>query len=166
MWELDVPLVVWPLKWFFCLLGCGSFHFFDPCIPSYFFGCFGLFIIGRVSPAFQKKGKELANEHQKEPRPQDHEKWVPILEKNKMMGIICFPLEAAVEVFDGVMRHFKKIPSVFWTLYSSLSVLEKRTDIREIRKVTLSLALLSSPNPSFSGILQRKEILVNLSMKW
>jgi hypothetical protein len=63
--------------------------------------------------SFSKKGKELANEHWKEPRPQDHEKWVPILEKNKMMGIICFPLEAAVEVFHGVVRHFKKIPSVF-----------------------------------------------------
>ncbi len=29
------------------------------------------------------------------------------------MGIICFPLEAAAEVFHGVVERFKKIPSVF-----------------------------------------------------
>ncbi len=29
--ELDVPFVVHLLKWFFCLLGSGSFHFV-PCI--------------------------------------------------------------------------------------------------------------------------------------
>jgi hypothetical protein len=46
--ELDVPFVVSPLRWFFCLLGGGSFHFV-PCIPPCFFGCFDLFMIGRVS---------------------------------------------------------------------------------------------------------------------
>jgi len=45
--ELDVPLVVQPLRWFFCLLGCGSFPFV-PCLPPYF-GCFGLYMIFRVS---------------------------------------------------------------------------------------------------------------------
>jgi hypothetical protein len=35
--ELDVPVVVCPLRWFFfCLLQCGSFHFV-PCIPPFFF---------------------------------------------------------------------------------------------------------------------------------
>ncbi len=43
-----VPLVVNPLRWFFCLLGRGSFHFV-PCIHSPFFGCFGFFFIGSVS---------------------------------------------------------------------------------------------------------------------
>ncbi len=42
-----MPLVVCPLRWFFCLLGRGSFHFV-PCIPP-LFGCFGLYLIGRVS---------------------------------------------------------------------------------------------------------------------
>jgi hypothetical protein len=61
----------------FGILG-GSFVFLDvgPSILilvfPLFFGSFALFIIGKVSPAFQKKGKELANEHWKEPRPQDH----------------------------------------------------------------------------------------------
>ncbi len=32
--ELDVPLVVCPLRWFFCLLGRGSFHFV-PCIHPF-----------------------------------------------------------------------------------------------------------------------------------
>jgi hypothetical protein len=32
--ELDVPFVVRPLRWFFCLDGCGSFHFV-PCIPPF-----------------------------------------------------------------------------------------------------------------------------------
>jgi hypothetical protein len=41
--ELDVPIVVCPLSWFFCLLRHGSFHFV-PCI-SPFFGSFGLFMI-------------------------------------------------------------------------------------------------------------------------
>jgi hypothetical protein len=45
--ELDVPLVVCPFRWFFCLLGHGFFHFV-PCIPP-FFGCFVLFMIGKVS---------------------------------------------------------------------------------------------------------------------
>jgi hypothetical protein len=67
-----------------------------------------------------------------------------------MMGIICFPLEVAVEVFHGVVKHFKKIPSVFGPYtYSSLSVLEKRTDIREIRKVTLCLWASFHPQPLF-----------------
>ncbi len=30
--QLDVPLVVHPLGWFFCLLGCGSFHLIVPFI--------------------------------------------------------------------------------------------------------------------------------------
>jgi hypothetical protein len=46
VWELDVPLVVCPLRWFICLFGCGSFHFV-PCIPP-FFEYFGLFMIGSV----------------------------------------------------------------------------------------------------------------------
>jgi hypothetical protein len=33
--ELDVPIVVRPLSWFFCLLKHGSFHFV-PCIPPFF----------------------------------------------------------------------------------------------------------------------------------
>ncbi len=63
--ELDVPFVVCPLGWwFFCLLGCGSFHFV-PCIPP-FFGCFGSFMSDKVSSflrllllvrAFQNKTK-------------------------------------------------------------------------------------------------------------
>ncbi len=32
VWELDVPIVVHPLGWFFCRLGHGSIHFV-PCIP-------------------------------------------------------------------------------------------------------------------------------------
>jgi len=32
IWELDVPIVVHPLGWFFCLPGHGSIHFV-PCIP-------------------------------------------------------------------------------------------------------------------------------------
>ncbi len=47
VWELDVPFVVHPFRWFFCLLGRGSFRFV-PCIPP-FFGCFDLFMIDRVS---------------------------------------------------------------------------------------------------------------------
>jgi hypothetical protein len=39
VWERDVPLVVCPLRWFFCLLGCESFHFV-PCIPP-FLGALG-----------------------------------------------------------------------------------------------------------------------------
>ncbi len=50
VWELDVPLVVCPLRWFFCLLRGGSFHFV-PCFPP-LFGCFGLFWIGRVHLLF------------------------------------------------------------------------------------------------------------------
>ncbi len=62
--ELDVPFVVCLLGWFFCLLGCGSFHFV-PCIPP-FFGCFGSFMSDKVSSflrllllvrAFQNKTK-------------------------------------------------------------------------------------------------------------
>jgi hypothetical protein len=34
VWELDVPLVVCPLRWFFCLLEHGSFHFV-PCVPPF-----------------------------------------------------------------------------------------------------------------------------------
>jgi hypothetical protein len=34
VWELDVPFVVHPLRWFFCLLGQASFHFV-PCIPLF-----------------------------------------------------------------------------------------------------------------------------------
>jgi len=35
LWELDVPFVVCPLRWFFCLLDSGqSFHFI-PCIPPF-----------------------------------------------------------------------------------------------------------------------------------
>ncbi len=36
--ELDVPFAVPPLWWFFCLLGCESFHFV-PCILP-FLGAF------------------------------------------------------------------------------------------------------------------------------
>jgi hypothetical protein len=53
--ELDVPFVVCPLRWFFNLLGHGSFHFvpvLEDVFP--FFGCFGLFMIGRVSSCFPK----------------------------------------------------------------------------------------------------------------
>ncbi len=35
VWELDVPFVVCPLRWFFRLLGHESFHFV-PCIPPFF----------------------------------------------------------------------------------------------------------------------------------
>ncbi len=55
--ELDVPLVVHPLKWFFCLRGHESFHFV-PCFLT-FFGCFGLFMIGIIFLAwvpFRRKG--------------------------------------------------------------------------------------------------------------
>jgi hypothetical protein len=45
-YQFDVPLVIRPLRWFFCLLGCGSFIFY---LVFPFFGCFGLFMIGRVS---------------------------------------------------------------------------------------------------------------------
>jgi hypothetical protein len=47
--ELDVPFVVCPLGWwFFCLLGCGSFHFV-PCIQPFFLGCFGSIMSDTVS---------------------------------------------------------------------------------------------------------------------
>ncbi len=35
--ELGVQLMVCPLRWFFCLLGRGSFHFVL-CIPPFFLG--------------------------------------------------------------------------------------------------------------------------------
>jgi hypothetical protein len=41
--ELDVPLVVRPLRWFFCLLGRGSFHCVSP-----FLGALVYILIGRV----------------------------------------------------------------------------------------------------------------------
>jgi hypothetical protein len=44
VWELDVPLVVRPLRWFICLLG--SFILFL-CFPL--FGVIWLFVVGRVS---------------------------------------------------------------------------------------------------------------------
>jgi hypothetical protein len=44
--ELDVPLVVRPLRWFICLLRHRSFYFV-PCFPI--FGCFGQFMVGTVS---------------------------------------------------------------------------------------------------------------------
>ncbi len=44
--ELDITLVVHHLRWFFCLLGRGSFHLF---LVFPLFLCFGLFFIGRVS---------------------------------------------------------------------------------------------------------------------
>ncbi len=34
VWEVDVPLVVRLLRWFICLLGCGSFHLFL-CFPLF-----------------------------------------------------------------------------------------------------------------------------------
>jgi hypothetical protein len=40
-------IVVHPLWWFFCFLGCGSFPFCSSYSP--FFGCFGFFMIGKVS---------------------------------------------------------------------------------------------------------------------
>jgi hypothetical protein len=40
-------IVVRPLRWFFCFLGCGSFHFV-PRIPP-FLGALVFFMIGRVS---------------------------------------------------------------------------------------------------------------------
>jgi len=45
--KLDVPCWFALFWWFFGLLGWGP-SFFDPCIPT-FFGCFDLFMIGRVS---------------------------------------------------------------------------------------------------------------------
>jgi len=48
------PLCVLPLRWFFCLLGGGSFHSVL-CIPPYF-GCFGFFMIGRVSSSLSLMG--------------------------------------------------------------------------------------------------------------
>jgi hypothetical protein len=45
------PLVVGPLGWFICLLGCESFHFV-PCIRPCF-GCFDYFMIGKVSSFLQ-----------------------------------------------------------------------------------------------------------------
>jgi hypothetical protein len=48
--ELDVPLVLRLLRWFFCFLRQGSFHFV-PCFLL-FLGCFGLFMIGRMSSNF------------------------------------------------------------------------------------------------------------------
>jgi hypothetical protein len=34
-YQFDVPLVIRPLRWFFCFLGCGSF-ISVPCIPPFF----------------------------------------------------------------------------------------------------------------------------------
>ncbi len=50
--QLDVPLVFHPLGWFFCLLGCGSFHFVPFISP--FLGALVLFMIGRVSSISSK----------------------------------------------------------------------------------------------------------------
>ncbi len=38
VWELDAPFVVRPLRWFFCLVGCGSFHFVPCILPLSFLG--------------------------------------------------------------------------------------------------------------------------------
>ncbi len=45
--ELDVPLMVSPLRWFFCLLGRWVLPFCS--LYSPLFGCFGLYMILRVS---------------------------------------------------------------------------------------------------------------------
>ncbi len=47
-------IAVRPLRWFFCFLGCGSFHFV-PRIPP-FLGALVFFMIGKVSSfgGFQK----------------------------------------------------------------------------------------------------------------
>jgi len=37
VWEFDVPLVVHPLRWFFCPFGRESFHFVS-CIPPFLLG--------------------------------------------------------------------------------------------------------------------------------
>jgi len=48
--NLMFPLWFTLLGGFYCLPGHGSFHFV-PCFPPpFFFGCFGLFMIGRVHP--------------------------------------------------------------------------------------------------------------------
>ncbi len=47
--NLMFPLSVGPLTWFICLLGCRSFHFCSSYSPPSFFGCFGLFMVGRAS---------------------------------------------------------------------------------------------------------------------
>ncbi len=55
VWKLDVPLVVWALRWFFCLFGhesVGPFTLFLVNSLFVFFGCFGLFMIGRISTLF------------------------------------------------------------------------------------------------------------------
>ncbi len=57
VWEPEFPLLLTLDRWFFCLLGCGSFHFV-PCIPP-FFGCFGLFLIGSVSSSSHLKWPSL-----------------------------------------------------------------------------------------------------------
>jgi hypothetical protein len=57
----------------FGLLG-GSFvplHF-DPCIPPIFWVLWFIYNWQGFT-SFPEKGKELANEHGKEPRPQDHD---------------------------------------------------------------------------------------------
>ncbi len=43
-----MDIVVHPLRWFFCFLGCGSFHFV-PCIPPFCWVLWFCFMIGRVS---------------------------------------------------------------------------------------------------------------------
>ncbi len=43
--ELDVPLVVCPLRWFICLLGHESFHFV-PCFPSLLGALVYLWLVG------------------------------------------------------------------------------------------------------------------------
>jgi len=50
--ELDVPLVVCPLRWFFCLLGpYGSFHFVPSILPL---GGGGVFLFFFVWPGVFK----------------------------------------------------------------------------------------------------------------
>ncbi len=54
-WELDVPLLVCPLKWFFCFLGHGgSFHLVPflpnpPPPPPFFLGALVFILLCRVS---------------------------------------------------------------------------------------------------------------------
>jgi len=62
--QLDVPLVFHPLGWFFCLLGCGSFHFVPFISP--FLGALVLFMIGSVSSISSKaaiKPQSLSKEN-------------------------------------------------------------------------------------------------------
>ncbi len=43
------PLLVWPLRWFICLLLDVGPSILFLIFPLFFFGCFGLFMVGRVS---------------------------------------------------------------------------------------------------------------------